>query len=657
MLAHPNIQVREILQKPWLSYAFFVVVVLAILFGISKTAASLPAIVFALAWAVLALISSLGLSYHSIIKKTHNQFALKARGRMAKINGGRTFRIIISFVISAACTLSLLIEAPTLSILAWVFIAIAALGFPLLYKAVSHFAKKEFEAWKQTSFSILASTLILWLLLCIAFACVSYFSPSEHYENAAQAFVLAFNPFQDSTCVLLSEAGTLFSLTEAMSAYFTSKASSAPFALYLVWRIVLCASSYYAIATLIGSCAIPLSELKKIFLPLEEVKKSLVSARLSAPVSASIQTPVQASTSAPTSTQVPTSTSAHTSASAPTSAHTSASAPTPPSTPSKHLIKRRYVAVYALLPILLFASFFLADYEVSAASQGKEVNDAQNLVKECASVAAYCIDGSYYSKEGVDALLREATAKSDALKAQAKNDLVPLINSAYDQRVSNVDSYLDWYYSLTADYERLAQTFTGTIEEGMKDKLAEKLEENVDTTKLTNALESMSEQAQAIEDEFNESLQQYKLDNVDTWLITQQTIDESALDVAKEPSQKLLDFKERFVISGASGAAGGLIAGKIVSRSLEKGVLGKMTTRLVNALSVRGLTSAAGGVAGSAALGVGTVIGIAAGTVIGFATDYAILKADEAINRETYKQELVEVIEQERSETLAFFDE
>ena len=70
-------------------------------------------------------------------------------------------------------------------------------------------------------------------------------------------------------------------------------------------------------------------------------------------------------------------------------------------------------------------------------------------------------------------------------------------------------------------------------------------------------------------------------------------------------------------------------------------------------LASRGIGAAAGGAVGTVAGPAGTVAGIAAGAAIGVGVDYAALMIDEAMNRETYKAEIVEAIEAERSELLS----
>ena len=63
--------------------------------------------------------------------------------------------------------------------------------------------------------------------------------------------------------------------------------------------------------------------------------------------------------------------------------------------------------------------------------------------------------------------------------------------------------------------------------------------------------------------------------------------------------------------------------------------------------------SAVGGAVGAVGGPVGVVAGIAAGGVAGVGVDYGLLKLDEFWNRETYRDEVVQTIEDARAEMLA----
>lgn len=120
-----------------------------------------------------------------------------------------------------------------------------------------------------------------------------------------------------------------------------------------------------------------------------------------------------------------------------------------------------------------------------------------------------------------------------------------------------------------------------------------------------------------------------------------------------ESAKRFLDSEQRFAASAASGVASGVVVKKAVDRIVEKEVVGKMATKLARALGVKSASTVIGGVAGTAVPGIGNVVGVVAGTAIGAGVDFALLKADEAQNRQTYRDEIAQSIEEARNEMLA----
>lgn len=68
--------------------------------------------VIAVAWAILSSLSSIGLTYHVVIKKVHKQIMLIDSGLPGKVNEGRFLSLLISFVVSAVLVAGLMLEAP-----------------------------------------------------------------------------------------------------------------------------------------------------------------------------------------------------------------------------------------------------------------------------------------------------------------------------------------------------------------------------------------------------------------------------------------------------------------------------------------------------------------------------------------------------------------
>ena len=117
-----------------------------------------------------------------------------------------------------------------------------------------------------------------------------------------------------------------------------------------------------------------------------------------------------------------------------------------------------------------------------------------------------------------------------------------------------------------------------------------------------------------------------------------------------------MEDNQRIIASVGGGAVGGYITKKVFDRVVgqeAKEAIAKMVTTLARSLGLKTASSAIGGAVGSFAPVVGNAVGVVAGAAIGTGIDYALLKADEAQNRQAYHDEIAESIEQQRAETLA----
>jgi hypothetical protein len=360
--------------------------------------------------------------------------------------------------------------------------------------------------------------------------------------------------------------------------------------------LIIAASALFGVAGLLGFCSLKGSELKRVFLPLENLGEKDV--------------------------------------------HRS--------------IVRRYVVLAAALPLCLTALFAAADFKAAEVSQMGEFTMAEKVVRDQVGIAAYLIDGKYYDQLAVEELVGEMKGRSEELFGKLESEVVPLVNASFDARLANVDSYLDWYYSLPADYERLGNLITGSVESYASEQFKAKIEEGIDDSQISGKLEELSGQAEALKTEFETRLADCELSDAPVWLLAAQEMSPTDLFSGPlGPTEKLLEAPERFGMSAAAGMAGGILSKKLVEKVLKKEFFGKIVGRMSSALATRAAGGAAGAAAESVVPAIGTIAGLAAGTAIGVGADYGMLKLDEAQNRETYKQEIIDTIEEQRAEVLA----
>ena len=646
----------------WWHYAIKAAAVVALLFLFSRVAAWAPGWCVAVVWAVCSVLLAAGITYHAVVKKTINQAALYAGGMLGRINGGRTFRLIAAFIVSAVGVAGLLVASVGWSAWQWGLAVAAVPLFLLVHMLVDKVVGKEAALLFRASLDVRASACITGVLLFAASFALFAVQPTPEVTSATEAFLSAENPFASSPSTIMSEAGLAVSYADALSTYGLSRLGELNvFGRYCAQTLLL-VSSIFGLAGLLGTCALDLRELKRVFLPLEKIgseqeKMACASRGADAPQPIFLKAPVVAAIAA---------------------------------------------------PLILVGAFVASDSALAQMKAADELTPAENLVREAFGTTAYVLDGKYYDQQQVQTLMEETTVKTAALSEDARNDLIPRVNAVFDARVANVDSYLDEYYTLAADYDRLIKLITGTIESFVADQLTESLEAGVDDSEFVSTLQSYVDQAAAINAGYEEGLANSELIGIPEWLLTStEAITADFLSGPIEPTQRLLDAGERFGLSATVGGVGGIAAGvatskavggaaekaaaktaekaaasaagdaaekaagkqaakaaekavtknigsKIVEKAVGKGFFKAIVSRIGSMIGTRVTGAAIGGTAGTfVGPVVGTAVGAAAGAAIGVGVDYGLLMLDEAQNRESYKAEIIEAIEEERAEALA----
>ena len=296
--------------------------------------------------------------------------------------------------------------------------------------------------------------------------------------------------------------------------------------------------------------------------------------------------------------------------------------------------------IIILLAVFIYPSVFAAVTYIAAAKQ--EV--VEDTIK-ANTVAVEVINGVMY-KAGT---LNKIQLAADMAYGAAKEDLIKNVNKMYDDMLLNTDKYLDWYYSLSAEYGRLLKLITGSIEEYMADKLKENLMDNISSNIDFGSAEKNIDNLQKNIDKI---LSENKITEKDALysINTNINVDDiySLADI-----KPLLDFKERMIASTGGGLAAGAIVGTIA---------GKVAAKTGFKTAAKAAAKAAAGKAASAAAGVAAGVvssiftspigGAAIGTATGVAIDKGLLKLEEAVNRDEYKNEITQSIEENRKQML-----
>ena len=293
--------------------------------------------------------------------------------------------------------------------------------------------------------------------------------------------------------------------------------------------------------------------------------------------------------------------------------------------------------IITLLTIFIYPSIFAAVTFFSAAKL-----EVVEKVVEANTVAVEVINEVMY-KEGT---LNKMQIAADSAYGATKDELISSVNKMYDEMLLNTDKYLDWYYSLSAEYGRLFKLITGSIEEYMENKLKENLMDNVSNHINLNIVE---ENIKSLQDNISIILQENKITKKDALynVVTEINIEDIYSLAEVEP---ILDIKKRFIASTGGGLAAGAIAGTIASKVAAKTGFKTAAKAAAKAAAGKAVSAAAGVAAGVvSSIFTSPIGGAAIGTATGVAIDKGLLKLEEVVKRDDYKKEITSSIEESRT--------
>ena len=230
-----------------------------------------------------------------------------------------------------------------------------------------------------------------------------------------------------------------------------------------------------------------------------------------------------------------------------------------------------------------------------------------------------------------------------------------------------VGEYLDWYYSLSAEYGRIGMMLQGRLE----DYLTEKARQTFGQGKWYESVEAVFETMLSVEEQARAAYERTVHDILernrvypepDTFDVTLT----ASLDDIVQPSlhQDIIPAAHRLTTAGVAAGAGSAAAGGITFVIVQKvtaKVLGKQVLKLAAKAPLKAAAGKlAGAVAGGAAIGsllpgAGTVVGALVGGAlvgasVGIAADGALLALEEALSRDDFERELVAAIREARDE-------
>jgi len=236
------------------------------------------------------------------------------------------------------------------------------------------------------------------------------------------------------------------------------------------------------------------------------------------------------------------------------------------------------------------------------------------------------------------------------------HDIDIQVNQAFARAVSGVDSYLEWYFTVAGEWQRLTTAFTGDIGTLMKDKMTQLI---INDTGFRNAIQTAQNNVSShVKEQFTQTTQS-------VISIAQKQVEIHPCSTNQQIELVLPslshDMKRLALTTSTTAAAGAAIAmasGAAITTKLAATASAKMAAKLLAKTAAKTAVKAAGGAAGA---GAGFLTGLYCGpyapfcstalAVAGFfSVDAVFMEGDELINREDMRRDMVNSLMAQRNQ-------
>jgi hypothetical protein len=309
---------------------------------------------------------------------------------------------------------------------------------------------------------------------------------------------------------------------------------------------------------------------------------------------------------------------------------------------------RTFSRAFFLTIIILAAPFFYAAVKLNAL-------DPQILETGVEGAAGW-INPCKPNEAARRSLITRLDERLEATRRRAAADIDIQVEAGLDKVFSEVeegvDGFLDWYFTVHGEYQRLASVFTTDVAATMRDKLEEHLFARADFDVRFARLERDLEDGSARH--FSALSPQFRAE-----------VEAAPCDVGAIALTPLGDLDRdtlRASAAATSGMGAGLVASKVLAQKTAAAVAAKLAAKksFQTGTALASKTLAKKGSSSLLSAGLGTalcapsgpvaiVCGITAGVVTWLSVDKALIELDETLNREAMRADLLEVLAGEKA--------
>ncbi|MGZ0018563.1 hypothetical protein [Nitrosomonas sp. wSCUT-2] len=494
----------------------------------------------------------------------------------------------------------------------WIFFFAAIPAFAVIFTLFSPIAAREYKPYIAMHKTLSWSRWVTALTMAVLFVVfVNHADASRQYASLAEAVTAESKKLDGTTnSILILETNRLLGFIEGMKRYALGSLHSLSDALYLGCVFAGSLVFFYNVMLGISSFMVPLPEYRRVFAPMQDSDEP-----------PAVSPWAWAITSAFTT----------------------------------------FFVFFIYVPSTVYVDAWLRSNPETV----EEIRASQQKVVQTVEMI-----GDDYYKPGTAEQIEQAYLDTLGKMEASLEKLRETTGVGFQQMVDNVDAYLDWYYSLPGEYERILALATGVLENWMSEKLQNYLMRGNAFGPVQLSIEEVLQNNQQLRTEHLQQVERILADNrVEPISEAQlEIVRHASLNALKEPPAHsvIVNLENRMLISGGIGTAGaitGAIAGKITAKVAGKGIIKLGAQALIKVTAgkaVSALGGAAAGAATGAALGsfipgIGTAIGaviggIIGGITIGLTVEKLLLMLEEAFSRDEFKRQILEAIEEERLE-------
>lgn len=339
--------------------------------------------------------------------------------------------------------------------------------------------------------------------------------------------------------------------------------------------------------------------------------------------------------------------------------HEETPAPTPPKNVALLSAGATFFSLFIYIPLVIQLEQTVSNTD--RVQQGRKLDSY--FFTRAEEIGGFLYREGTRQKRGNEMLAFAATRES------YRTQLIQESEIAFAKMEAGIDSYLDWYYSLSGEYSRIKSMAFGELEEHMENELKEHLTKDDHFQALSHYLKEAADSdpvaIAAYKERIQSILNENRLDASRFEVIVVSREDQHSI-YALPDSFDVTDVQQRFGASSAAGGITAIVAGKVLAKSAAKGVMKLGAKALIKVAVTKAAGTAGGATAGAAAgaavgsiiPGVGTAIGAAIGGIVGgiatgVAVDKGILEIEEALSRQHHKTELTTAVSAAKDEFLA----